>query len=252
MAGKTKKKGTSLSELLRTLYLHDLEFCMLMSPDEEDPPVFTKDQIISVLEKDAGERSAWELTGLCSFYSTLDALLEKKILNDRTEVFVIQKEDSGILPVSSIREREEGKEPPEGEDRPSWWGAPVPFVSWKKGALLSNGAAEELLGGAEVKKGRGPEFVRELEDGRCLLFRRIHPSVYFVEDVSEDLAKAREMAWWAAAGRAFAAALEERGGAAERVDKPAALPGDGAVEFLQCSWDGEDLGYLRVDHGNKA
>lgn len=253
MTGKTVKNETSLSELLRALYLHDVEFCLLMSREEEDPPVFTKDQIISVLERDAGEKSAWELTGLCSFYSTLETLLKKKVLNERTEVFVIQEEDSGILPVSSLRDREEtGETTEDGDAPPSWWGAPVPFVSWKKGTFLSNGAASELLMGAEVKKGRGGEFIRELADGRCMLFRKVHPAVYFVEDVSEDLGKAREMAWWAAVGRACVGSFEKKGCRAERVSETSSVPEDGTVEFLKCLWDGEELGYLRLSHGKKS
>ena len=242
-----RKVMTTLSELLRSLYLHDLEYCLLKSPKEEDPPVFTKDQIISVLEKDTGEKCAWELTELCSFYSTLDDLLKKKVLSDCTEVLVIQKEGSGIQPVASLRVPGEETE----ENVPSWWNAPVPFVSWKKGVFAANEAAGKLLADAEVKRGRGGEFVRETDDGRYLLFTRIHPSVYFVEDVSEALGKAREMAWWAAVGKALAARLEEKGCTLERIkDTPLPSP-KGTVEDLRCLWDGEELGFLRVNHDNK-
>jgi hypothetical protein len=250
MAGEPEKNETSLSELLRAMYLHDLELCILMASDNE-MPVFTKDQIVSVLEKGAGEKSAWELKNLCSFHYTLEALVGKKALDDRTKVFVMKEEGPGIFLVSSLLGEVKKAGRPELKDAPPWWDAPVPFVSWKKGCLFPNRAAAELLGGAEVKKGGGEEFMRELGDGRCLLFRKIYPAVFFVEDVSEVLGKAREMAWWAAVGRAFAGSMEEKGCRVERVAEPAPGRAEETAEYLKCLWDGEELGYLKVNHEKK-
>jgi|LSQX01.1.fsa_nt_gb hypothetical protein len=244
---RKKRTGVTLSELLRSLYRHGIEFCLLFSPGEGHP-VFSKDQIISVLEKGEGERSVSELTELCSSFSTLEDILERNILGKQTELLVVKDTDLRILPVSSLSSLSLEDT---GKGVPLWWDAPVPFVSWAKGRFSANRSAAALLGGAAVSRGQGSEFLCELKENKCFLFREIHPSVFLVDDVSQDMVNAKEMAWWAAVGKAFVSRLRCKGISVEKIDDSRESSHDNSDDILACVWDEEILGYLKVKDGSE-
>lgn len=240
----SEKTGISLSEVLRDLYRHGIEFCLLFSP-AMCHPVFSKDQIISVLEKDEGERKVCELPDLCPSFSTLDDLVNRKVLEGEDRLLALKEEELVVLSASSLL-----KVSREGQKTPPWWKAPVPLVSWAEGRFLANKSAKKLLGGASLRRGEGAEFFCEGRKGKGFLLKEVSPSVFLVDDVSEDMGAAREMAWWAAIGKAFVSKIEACGGRVEEVDG-GALPEDDLEDFLTCLWDDEILGYLKVSHGKK-
>lgn len=244
---KDEKAGLTLSKLLRDLYLHGIEFCLFFSPGEGHP-VFSKDQIISVLEKGEGERSVCELTELCPSFSTLEDLLGKNVLRKQAELLVLKDGDLSILPVSSILGM------PEGDVEtgiPLWWDAPLPFVSWTGGRFSANRKAAELLEGIPVPRGQGPEFLCEASGEKCFLFREIHPAVFLVDDVSEDMGNAKEMTWWAAVGKAFVSRLRGKGFSVEKITETPPSADDERDEVLACVWDEDILGYLKVKDGKE-
>jgi hypothetical protein len=240
--------GMLLSQVLRDLYLHGMEYCLFFSPGEGHP-VFSKDQIISVLEKGEGERSVSELTKLCPSFSTLEDLLEKNVLGKQSELLVLKDSDLRILPVSSILGMA-GGEVEAGV--PLWWDAPLPFVSWAGGRFSANRKAAEVLNGIPVPRREGPEFLCEVSGGKCFLFREIHPAVYLVDDVSEDMGNAREMTWWAAVGKAFVSHLRGKGCSVEKTTEAPSSADDELDQVLACVWDEDILGYLRVKDGKKS
>jgi hypothetical protein len=244
---KVEKTGVTLSELLRDLYLHGIDFCLLYSPIEGHP-VFSKDQIISVLEKGEGERSISELTTLCSSFSPLEDLLKKNVLCKQEKLFVLKDADLRILPVSSIVEMSGADI---GTGVPLWWDAPLPLVSWAEGRFSANRKASELLDGITVPRGDESEFLRELPGGKCFLFREIYPCVFLVDDVSEDMGNAKEMTWWAAVGKAFVSRLRGKGFSVEKMSEAPPSAVDERDEILACVWDDDILGFLKVKDGKK-
>ncbi|TDY61773.1 hypothetical protein C8D99_10411 [Aminivibrio pyruvatiphilus] len=242
-----EKAAPTLSKVLRDLYLHGIEFCLFFSPCEGHP-VFSKDQIISVLEKGEGERNVCELTKLCPSFSTLEDLLEKKVLVKQTELLVLKDADLRILSVSSIAGMAEGDVE---TGIPLWWDAPLPFVSWTGGRFTANRKAAEVLGGIPVPRGKGPEFLCETSGGKCFLFREIHPAVFLVDDVSEDMGNAKEMTWWAAVGKAFVSRLRGKGFSVEKTTEVPSAAEDERDEVLACVWDDNILGYLKVKDGKE-
>lgn len=242
---KVEKNEVTLSELLRDLYLHGVEYCLLYSPPEGHP-VFSKEQIVSVLEKGESERSVSELATLCSSFSPLKDLLEKNVLSKKDKLFVLKDADLRILPVSTIAEMT-GEEI--GTGVPLWWDAPLPFVSWAGERFSANRKAAGLLDGIPLTRGEGSEFLRELPGGKCFLFREIHPCIFLVDDVSEDMGNAKEMTWWAAVGKAFVSRLRGKGFSVEKMTEDPLSAVDERDEILTCVWEDDIVGFLKVKDG---
>ncbi len=241
---------SSLSSLLRNLYLHSVEHCAPLVPGES--AIVTKDQLISILERGYGEKKVRDIPRLLSSSAVLKEMVRKNLLNDRTPVLTVSEEGYEILPAGSLSASVPSRPSPEGV--PPWWNAPLPFVSIAPGKISLNGKARALLG--DIPPGElfadapddEEEFVLEPSSG-TFLFRKIAPGVYLVEDVSSDVNSAREISWWAAVGRAFVGKLHAEGKTAERSDvSPKHTPG-ASEECLPCLWDGKILGYLLVRHG---
>ena len=241
---ESEKARVSISEVLRDLYRHGIDFCLLFSPAMTHP-VFSKDQIISVLEKDEGERDVCDLPDLCPSFSTLYDLVSRKILEGGDKLLAFKEEKLVVLTASSLLDISN-----EVQKIPLWWEAPVPFVSWEGGRFLANRTAKKLLGGTSLHRGEGSEFFCEGPRGKGFLLKEVSPSLFLVDDVSEDIGAAREMAWWAAIGKAFVSKVKACGGRVEEVHG-GTLPEGDPEDFLTCLWDGEILGFLKVDHGKK-
>lgn len=247
---RTKSEST-FSALLRNLYLYSVEYCLFFSPGEGHP-VFSKDQIVSILERGYGERKISELAELFPSFATLDELVKKKMLEASTEILVVRDDEPQVLPVSRIsgillEEASEGL--------PLWWNVPVPLFSCAGGKIAVNGCAQKLFGDispVQIPHMEGPEFVFEVSPGGgCFLFKEIHPSVFLVEDVSEDMRSAEEMAWWASIGKAFVSKIKGKGKNVRRIEVADSAAMENAGDCLACIWDGKILGYLRVEDGDE-
>jgi len=95
------------------------------------------------------------------------------------------------------------------------------------------------------------EFLVTLEGGesRCsVTFRRLEGDIFVLEDSTSDIAAAEEVAWWAAVGKAWAAALDRENRSYRRCGEEEAedLRSREAL-VLACEWGGELLGYFCVE-----
>ncbi len=94
-----------------------------------------------MLEKGEGERNVCELTKLCPSFSTLEDLLEKKVLVKQTNFC-----SEGRRPEDSFCFIHSGMAEGDVETGiPLWWDAPLPFVSWTGGRFTANRKAAEVL-----------------------------------------------------------------------------------------------------------
>lgn len=238
-----------LSSLLRNLYIHSVEHCAPLVRGES--AIVTKDQLISILERGYGEKKVRDIPRLLSSSAALKDMVRKNLLKDRTPVLAVDEDGFEILPAKSL-----SFGVPSGsfrENVPSWWNAPLPFVSVEGGKIALNGKARSLLANISLEAlsdntSGEKEFVLEQSSG-TFLFREIAPTVYLVEDVSSDVASAREISWWAAVGKAFVEKLETEGKIAERSELSPPLEAGAAAESLPCLWEGKTLGYLLIRHG---
>lgn len=102
---------------------------------------------------------------------------------------------------------------------------------------------------------------RGILSGDCLLempehlgegvyaMNKVCDSVYFIEDISADAEMAEQLIWWAAVGRTLVTRMELNGLNITHHRATDSLP-ENTLETLACSWDGNDLGFICVSHGN--
>lgn len=238
---------SSLSTLLRNLYLHGVEHCAPVILGESS--ILTKDQVVSILERGHGEKKVRNIPDLLASSGALRENRGKNLFNDKTPVLTVNEEGFEVLPAGNLTL------PtccPSGGEVPSWWTVPLPLLSLASGKIALNEKARALLGDLPLdsffdQRPKEREFLIEPPSG-TFLFREIAPLVYLAEDVSGDVTSAREISWWAAVGRAFVEKLAREGKRAVRSDWPSA-PGDDGEECLPCLWEGKVLGYLLVRHG---
>ena len=256
----------SLVMLLRTLYRMGLNYCVLPPTGEYAYAiVFTKDQLVSLIERSNSEMFIAEIPkhviqGLFKPVAIFksDSSSSDFVSNggfaepERLQVLIIEEDGAKV---SSLKEALAPRMP----DFPEWWEAPVPFAMCGYGKLHINRTAL-LMFGPDLKRmsiGDIPdknEFLVILEGGasHCsVTFRRLEGDIFVLEDSTSDITTAEEVAWWAAVGKAWTAALDLEKRAYRRCDEEEA-------EYLRsektlvhpCEWGGELLGYFCVD--NKA
>lgn len=240
---------SSLSTLLRNLYLHGVEHCVPLIRGES--AIFTKDQVVSILERGYGEKKVRDIPELLSSSSGVKEIAGKNLFKDKTSVLTVNEEGYEVLPAGSLALSAPGRTP--RGDIPTWWTVPLPLVSLASGKIVFNEKARALLGDVPLdglldNLPDEKEFVLELLAG-TFLFREIAPLVYLAEDVSSDVASAREISWWAGVGKAFMEKLHREGKSAERSDVAPSSKTDGREECLPCLWEGKVLGYILVRNG---
>ena len=240
---------SSLLVVLRTLYRLRLEYCVLLREDCAGSLVFTKDQLVALIERVSADTLVRDLPKLAEqgLFRPLEVNADDK--NDQDSL-VLEKRGAWAEPLWEALL-------PRDPDYPDWWEAPLPFALCDRGRVHINQTAL-LMFGADLE--RVPvmdlpdrdEFIIELE-GRsrpCFLtFRRLEPDIFILEDSTNDLIEAEEISWWASVGKAWSQALDaeqRRWRRAELVDesfKGTAYP---------CDWDGHFLGYFCVDPAGTA
>ena len=240
---------SSLSTLLRNLYLHGVEHCAPLVRGES--AIFTKDQVVSILERGYGEKKVRDIPDLLSSSSGLRESSGNNQVKEKTSVLTVNEDGYEVLPAGSLDLS--APVPPVGGGVPSWWNAPLPLVSLASGKITLNEKARTLLSDLPLDsffdhRPNEKEFVIEPSSG-TFLFREIAPLVYIAEDVSADVSSAREISWWAAVGKAYVEKLRGEGKSTRRSDAAGSLKPNAGEESLPCIWEGKVLGYLLVRNG---
>lgn len=240
---------SSLSTLLRNLYLHGVEHCAPLVRGEA--AIFTKDQVVSILERGYGDKKVRDIPDLLSSSSGLKEIAGKNHFKDKTSVLTVNEEGYEVLPAGNLALSAASR--PVGGGVPSWWNVPLPLVSLASEKIAFNEKARSLLGDVSLEGildsvPDEKEFVLELSSG-TFLFREIAPLVYLAENVSDDVTSAREISWWAAVGKAFVKKLRGEGKSTKRSDVAPSFKPNTVEECLPCLWEGEVLGYLLVNNG---
>ena len=257
---------SSLAMLMRTLYRMGLNYCVLPPTGEYSYVIiFTKDQLASLIERSSSDAFIAEIpkrvdqkhfkpVAIFKSDSSSSDFISKGGFAEPERLQVLVIEEDGAK-VSSLKEALAPRVP----DFPEWWEAPVPFAMCGYGKLHVNHTAM-LMFGPDLKRmsiGDIPdknEFLVTLEGGESLCsvtFRRLEGDIFVLEDSTNDITAAEEVAWWAAVGKAWAATLDLEGCSYRRCDEEEAeyLRSQKNI-VLTCEWGGELLGYFCVD--NKA
>jgi len=260
---KSLTTKSSLVMLLRTLYRMGLNYCVLPpTGDFTSVVVFTKDQLVSLIERSSEEAFIAEIPkrvvqGLFKPVAIFqsDSSSSDFVSNggsaepERLQVLIIEEDGAKV---SSLKEALAPRVP----DFPEWWEAPVPFAMCGYGKLHVNRTAM-LMFGADLK--RLPisdipdknEFLVTLEGGQSLCsvtFRRLEGDIFMLEDSTSDITIAEDVAWWAAVGKAWTATLDVEKRSYRRCgeEETESLRPDNIV--LPCEWGGELLGYFCVEN----
>ena len=259
---------SSLAMLLRTLYRMGLNYCVLPpTGDYAYVVVFTKDQLVSLIERSSSEAFIAEIPkrvfqGLFKPVAIFksDSSSSDFISNggfaepERLQVLVIEEDGAKV---SSLKEALAPRVP----DFPAWWEAPVPFAMCGYGKLHVNHTAM-LMFGPDLKRMAAydipdkNEFLVTLEGGSSLCsvtFRRLEGDIFLLEDSTSDMAAAEDVAWWAAVGKAWAAVLDLEKRSYRRCSEEEAegLRSE-KTRLLPCEWEGELLGYFCIENETKA
>jgi hypothetical protein len=256
---------SSLMLLLRTLYRMRLDYCVLPPMgDFANVIVFTKDQLISLIERGNSDASIAEIPKRVAqgLFKPVAIFRSDSSFNDfvskegfaepeRLQALVVEEEGAKI---SSLKEALAPRVP----EFPAWWEAPMPFAMCGYGKLHVNRTAM-LMFGPDLKRMSvhdipdKNEFLVTLEGGssRCsVTFRRLEGDIFALEDSTSDIEAAEEVTWWAAIGKAWVATLDREKRPYRRCDKEEAesiRAADGSL-VLSCDWEGELLGYFCVEN----
>ena len=259
---------SSLAMLLRALYRMGLNYCVLPpTGDYAYVVVFTKDQLVSLIERSSSEAFIAEIpkrvvqglfkpVAIFKSDSSSSDFVSKGGFADPERLQVLVIEDDGAK-VSSLKEALAPRVP----DFPEWWEAPVPFAMFGYGKLHVNHTAL-LMFSPDLKRmsiGDIPdknEFLVTLEGGESLCsvtFRRLEGDIFMLEDSTSDIAAAEEVAWWASVGKAWANMLDLEKRVYRRCNEEEANSfSSDKTRLLPCEWEGELLGYFCVENKAKA
>ena len=137
---------------------------------------------------------------------------------------------------------------------PEWWDAPVSFAICSRGILRLNptsiqkfGKGLERLNAKNLPLGRD-EFIVRVEGperSRFITFKKLRPSIFSLEDCTEDLTEAQDITWWASVGKACVKEIENNGG---KWKHSTTLPAQkDNQKILNCDWNGQSQGYLIIE-----
>lgn len=242
---------SSVLVLLRTLYRMVLDYCVLRpSGDSGRLVVFTKDQLISLIERSSpdiavGDIPDLAMRGLFKPVSISD--------NERVKVLVVGESGADVMPAAEALV-------PVVPSFPVWWEAPVPLALNREGKLYFNPTALAMFS-HDLKKMAvrdlpdKDEFMVALEGDAgspgVFAFRRLEKNVFMLEDCTDDIVAAEEISWWAAVGRTWAAKLDREKRKYCRCDEAESDTLSAAYDVLPCEWEGELRGYFCVEKAEK-
>lgn len=255
-----------LSSLLRSLYLHGVEHCALAT--SQGFSLYSKDQIVSLLERGNADTKVGDAIALLSS-NGFACLAEQRLMEPLTPVLLVTDRGVELVPAGKIPQpspKQECTAPDEGtadSGLPCWWTIPLPlaFLTGKKPVL--NPAADKLLDGFTLpsfarKKKHPTEFLIELGSkstkkrntiSRHFLFTEVKDSFFLIQEVTEDLQSAEQMAWLASIGQAFLSDLKCKGIPVRQIRSPEYTAEEENGRRLACIWEEKLLGYVCIDNG---
>jgi hypothetical protein len=247
----------TVQDLLRQLFQEKAEYALI--PRGEGRDLFTKDRIISLLERGWGGRPLEECL---KELSPDDPGLLGGLPGD-TPLLLVEGARIRSVRLRQVREGAAGGSSPSpgvpflpvhrAEGAPAWFEAPLPLLRWVRGEepRLNAGAVRLLPGGEErlsLIRGLSEEqdvfSVGSGDRGKAFLLRPLGEGYYLLEDVSDDVRVAEDVAWWASVGKAFVERLERNGVRVRCCRGEEDPPGEG--EILDCAWEGHPLGRIRI------
>ncbi|MDR1379165.1 MAG: hypothetical protein LBJ36_08985 [Synergistaceae bacterium] len=261
---KTLTIRSSLTVLLRTLFCMKLDYCVLLPwEDFRNIIVFSKDQLVSLIERGSSEASISDIlkrvaqglfkpVAIFKSDSSSSDFVSQKGFGDPEQLQVLLIDKEGAT-VSSLKEALT----PKGPNLPEWWEAPIPFVMCGGGALHINRTAM-LMFGSDLKRLATSdlpdknEFLVTLEGkaSPCsVMFRRLEGDIFMLDDCTGDVAAAVDITWWAAVGKAWIATLDRAKLVYRRCTETEVenLQTEKENTVLPCEWEGELLGYLCIE-----
>ncbi len=241
--------SSTLLVVLRTLYRLRLEYGVYLPEDSTDTVVFSKDQLVALIERVNAETLVKDLTSLAERGIFRPLAVSEDFTNEEDapiQALVVEKRGAWLEPLMEALL-------PHEPDFPEWWEAPLPFALCERGRIYINQMAL-LMFGPELERipvpslAESDEFLVELEVGerpRFLTFRRLEPDIFILEDCSsDDLAEAQDISWWAAIGKAWTVLLESENYSWHRAEE---LEEDFSGKAYPCEWDGRFCGYFCVE-----
>lgn len=231
---------SSIEELLRALFRLHVDVIRIERSCRE--VFFRKEQLIVFIEKGMGRSSLASLPeGVGYSRSDLEHVGLNRMILDLTA------KGGWLCRFSELKGR--------GED--FWSAAAIPLLRFREGGLEFNEAAQERWGTPNLPcdclsaLDEGEEITVLAGDNRHYLVKNLGMGHYLLDDVSVDMATAREIAWWAAVGKALVRRMEENGAVIDsfEADCPES-PLD--PTRIPCHWEGRLLGYIAVKEVTEA
>ena len=232
-------RDSSLLMCLRALYSLMLDYGVYL-PDGEEPLVFSKQQMVFLVERGESDSPVKNMTALAGKGQFRPLVAED--LDEDVDVLVVGRRGTRVLPLFKALN------PVEAES-PTWWDAPIPFAMSTRTGMKLNAAAIRTFGSGleRLKVSELPdkdEFIVQLEGGTkpvFLAFRRLEPNIFVLDDCTGDLVEAQDISWWAAVGRTWVSEIEASGQTWRRTDSPS------GSRSWPCEWEGRFLGYFCVE-----
>ncbi len=241
-------RDSTLVFLLRALYEVMTEYAVYI-PDEGDPVILSKGQLISLVERGCAD----------TLIKSLPEIVARNIIKPSDPDEFDTPEDIKALFIdisgASTSTLERALNPDEPQF-PEWWSAPVPFAMNTRGVLRLNPMALKMFGNAPERLNAKQlpdreEFIVRVDGAtqtRFITFRRLQPAIYTIEDCTEDLIEAQDITWWAAVGQAWVREIEAQGGKWQRLNNPP----ENSKNFIACDWQGQPQGFLQVEAPSNA
>ncbi len=140
---------------------------------------------------------------------------------------------------------------------PEWWDAPVSFAICSRGILRLNPTAIQKFGkgleklNAKNLPSRRDEFIVRVEGperSNFIAFKKLRPSIFSLEDCTEDLTEAQDITWWASVGKACIKEIESNGGKWKRSNSlPDSKNENKNQKILPCEWNNQSQGFLIIE-----
>lgn len=235
---------STLGDVIRALYHVALDYCVLRSSDEIIG--VSKDCLIALHERGYSERRIKDIMSLIGGGICKHETAESFKGNEDLDALIISDSGCDILTTKEAFA-------PDVSGCPDWWSVPLPLGYLSPDKVILNNTASAMSFASQLSRVRvdsikkeEPEFFVSLKDRKktyAVLFRRLADDVYLIEDVTQDVAAAGDIAWWASIGKVFAKRLEDDGKHYWRSDSEFV---QGAEMVYPCEWDGKSVGFLCI------
>lgn len=231
---------SSIQQLLRALFCMQADLVRLRIEGQER--FLPKEQLIALIERGRGGETAVSLSvGVGLERAFLSHMDPDRLILDLTEGPGHLRRLADLGPVSV--------------PDPSFE-ASLPLLRLRRGRLEFNEAARSRWGNPQLPLEElcalplGEEATFVSDEGRHFMIRHFREGCFLIDDVSLDVVTAREIAWWAAVGKALVSRMKENGAVIDTLE-PDCQEASWDSSLIPCQWEGRLLGYLTVKEGKE-